>query len=112
MEVCIAQASDNTAAEAGAEKLWSTAEPVGTFLKMAAAWSARRHVELLVTRLAGEKNTWADELSRGRTARFLDRKDERVSVALRNFLDPTGCVTLHPPDAAWRDQVFAAQEPA
>ena len=63
-------ASDNTASEAGCEKLWSTAEPLGTVLKMAASWSARHHVELLVTHLAGEKNTWADELSRGRTARF------------------------------------------
>ena len=31
-------ASDNTAAEARTEKLWSTAEPLGTFLKPAAGW--------------------------------------------------------------------------
>ena len=105
-------ASDNTASEAGCEKLWSTAEALGTFLKMAASWSARHHVELLVTHLAGEKNTWADELSRGREARFHHRKEERVSIALHNFLDPTGCVTLHPPDAFWHDRILAAQEPA
>ena len=35
-------ASDNTTAEARTEKLWSTAEPLGTFLKLAAGWAARR----------------------------------------------------------------------
>ena len=105
-------ASDNTASEAGCDKLWSTAEPLGTFLKMAASWPARRRVELLVTHLAGEKNTWADELNCGRVARFQHRKEGRVSIALHNFLDPTGCVTLHPPDASWHERILAAQEPA
>ena len=105
-------ASGNTAEEAGTEKLWSTAEPLDTFLKMAAAWSARHHVELLVTHLSGEKNTWADELSRGKTARFQHRKEEIVSTALHNFLDPTGCITLHPPSASWHERMLAAQEPA
>ena len=105
-------ASDNTAAEAGTEKLWSTAEPLGSFLKMAAARSARHHVELLVMHLPGEKNTLADELSRGRLARFQHRPHERISIALHNFLDPSGCITLHPPDAAWHERMLAAQEPA
>ena len=105
-------ASDNTAAEAGTEKLWSTSEPLGTFLKMAAAWSARHQVELRVTHLAGEKNTWAVELSRGRAAHFQRRKEDRVSIALRNFLDPTGCIILHPPNASWHERMLAAQEPA
>ena len=50
-------ASDNTAAEAQTEKLWSTAEPLGSFLKLTAAWAARRHIELLVTHLAGEHSS-------------------------------------------------------
>ena len=57
-------ASDNTAAEARTEKLWSTAEPLGAFLKVAAGWAAPRHIEFLVTHHAGEYNQWADELSR------------------------------------------------
>ena len=105
-------ASDNTAAEAGTEKLWSTAEPLGTFLKMAASWSARHHVELLVMHLPGEKNNWADELSRGRTACFQHRLHERVSITLHNFLGPAGCVTLHPPDASWHECMLSAQEPS
>ena len=48
-------ASDNTAAESGTDKLRSTAEPLGTFFKMAASWSARHHVELLVTHLPEKK---------------------------------------------------------
>ena len=108
---CLPSASDNTAAEARTEKRWSTAEPLGSFLKLTAAWAARHHVELLVTHLAGEHNTWADELSRGNTSRFRHRAAQRVSLGLHIFQDATGCITLHPPDAAWCDTLLAAQLP-
>ena len=98
---CLPAASDNTAAEAQTEKRWSTAEPLGSFLKLTAAWAARRHIELLMTHLAGERNAWADELiSRGRLKRFEHRTAERVSIGLHQFLDASGCLTLHPPSAA------------
>ena len=103
-------ASENTAAEAKTEKLWSTAEPLGSFLKLTAAWAVKHHVELLVTHLAGEFNTWADELSRGNASRFRHRNAERVSIGLHQ--DAAGCITLHPPDAAWCDSLTAAQLPA
>ena len=48
-------ASDNAPTEAGLDKLWSNAEPLGSFLNMAAAWAAKHHVQFMVTRLAGEK---------------------------------------------------------
>ena len=48
-------ASDNTAAEARTETFWSTAEPLGSFVKLAAGWAARRYIELLVTHLAEAK---------------------------------------------------------
>ena len=70
---CLPAASDNTVAEAQTEKLWSTAEPLGSFLKLTAAWAARHHIELLVTHLAGEHDAWADELSRGKLHRFQHR---------------------------------------
>ena len=105
-------ASDNTAAEAQTEKPWSTAEPLGTFLKLTAAWAARRHVELLVTHFAGEQNTWTDELSRGQLKRFQHRTAERVSIGLHQFVDASGCVTLHPPHAAWCETLSAAQLPS
>ena len=90
---CLPSASDNTAAESRTEKLWSTAEPLGSFLKLTAAWAARHHVELLVTHLAGERNTWADELSRGNTSCFRHRTAQRVSLGLHLFQDATGCIT-------------------
>ena len=105
-------ASDNTTAKARTEKLWSTAEPLGSFLKLAAGWAARHHVEFLVTHHAGEYNQWADELSRRQLGRFRNRPHERISMPLRNFLDQSGCITLHPPDAAWPDTLVAAQSPA
>ena len=109
---CLPAASDNTAAESRTEKLWSTAEPLGSFLKLTAAWASRHHVELLVTHLAGEQNTWADELSRGNISLFKHRTAQRISLGLHNFQDATGCVTLHPPHVAWCDSLSAAQLPA
>ena len=105
-------ASDNTAAESRTEKLWSTAEPLGTFLKLAAGWAARHHIDFLVTHHAGEYNIWADELSRGRLSRFRRRMHERISMPLRNFLDPSGCITLRPHSAAWSETLIAAQSPS
>ena len=66
-------ASDNAPTEAGLDKLWSTAEPLRTFLKLAAAWAAKHHVDSQVTHLAGEKNTWADALSRNQPSVFRHR---------------------------------------
>ena len=98
---CLPAASDTAAAEAQTEKLWSTAEPLGSFLILTAAWAAKHHVELHVIHIAGEQNTWADDLSRGKLARFRHRTAERA----------TGCITLHPPHAAWCDSLSAAQLP-
>ena len=108
---CLPAASDNTAAEAQTKKLWSTAEPLGSFLKLTAAWAAKHHAELLVTHIAGEQNTWADELSRGKLIRFKHRAAQRFSVGLHQFYDASGCITLHPPHAAWCDSLRAAQLP-
>ena len=66
----LASASDNTAAEAGIKRLFTASEPLSGFLKTVAEWSARTNVRLALTHLAGEKNVWADELSRKRTHRF------------------------------------------
>ena len=50
-------------------KLFSTAEPLGTFLRLAATWAHLHRVQFEVEHLAvaGEKNVWADKLSRGNT---------------------------------------------
>ena len=104
-------ASDNTAAEAGVNKLFTTTEPLSQFLKQVAAWSARHDVELAVTHLAGEKNQWADELSRNKLQRFARRTSGRERISLAALSSPQGVITLHPPVAAWHDALAAAQHP-
>ena len=102
-------ASDNTAAEAGVNKLFTTTEPLSQFLKQVAAWSARHNVQLAVTHLAGEKNQWADELSRSKLQRFAKRTAGRERFSLASLSSPQGNVTLHPQVAAWHDELQAAQ---
>ena len=92
-------ASDNTAAEAGINKLFTAAEPLCIFLKLVASWSARRNVHLAVSHLAGEKNVWADELSRSKLHRFAHRTADRERIPLDMLARPQGVVTLHPPHA-------------
>ena len=49
----------------GLNKLFSTAEPLGTFLRLAATWAHLHRVQFEVEHLAGEKNAWADKLGLG-----------------------------------------------
>ena len=85
-QFALPSASDNTAARARAEKLWSAAEPLGGFLKL--GWAARRHIELLVTHLAGEYSTLADELSRGNKSRFRNLMTARHRIPLQVLFGP------------------------
>ena len=67
--------------------------------------------KLAVTHLAGEKNQWADELSRGQLHRFQRRTAGRERISLACLSSPQGNVTLHPHIAAWRDKLAEAQHP-
>ena len=102
-------ASDNTAAEAGINKLFTTTEPLCIFLKLVASWSARHNVHLAVSHLAGEKNVWADELSRSKLQRFAKRSADRERIPLDMLARPQGVVSLHPPHAAWAQPLLDAQ---
>ena len=102
-------ASDNTAAEAGINKLFTATEPLCTFLKLVACWSARRNVHLAVSHLAGEKNVWADELSRSKLQRFARRSADRERIPLDMLARPQGIVALYPPHAAWPQPLLDAQ---
>ena len=104
-------ASDNTSAESGVNRLFTTTEPLSHFLQIVAAWSAHANVRLALTHIAGEKNVWADELSRNRTARFQHREHERERISLSSLSCPKGTVTLHPQQAAWPDELRQAQFP-
>ena len=104
-------ASDNTAAEAGVNRLFTTSEPLSGFLKIVAEWSAHSNVRLALTHLAGEKNAWADELSRNRISRFQRRTHERERISLSSLSAPKGTITLRPQEAAWPDELRQAQHP-
>ena len=101
-------ASDNTAAESGINRLFTTSEPLSGFLKTVAEWSAHSYVRLALTHLAGEKNVWADEFSRNCTHRFAHRTHERERISLAALASPKGTATLH---AAWGDELKRAQQP-
>ena len=59
-------ASDNTSAESGLNKSFSTAELLGTFLRLAATWIHLHRVQFQVEHFAGKKNEWTDKLDRAR----------------------------------------------
>ena len=102
-------ASDNTSAESGLNKLFSTAEPLGTFLRLAATWAHLHRVQFEVEHLAGEKNVWADRLSRGRLAFLSHRSAERVRISLSQLASASHCVTLHDTSRDWPSGLRKAQ---
>ncbi|CAE7799268.1 unnamed protein product [Symbiodinium sp. CCMP2456] len=102
-------ASDNTSAESGLNKLFSTAEPLGTFLRLAATWAHLHRVQFEVEHLAGEKNVWADRLSRGRLAFLSHRSAERVRISLSQLASASHCVTLHDASKEWPSGLRKAQ---
>ena len=108
MQFILPTGCDNTAAESGINRLFSTAEPLSTFLRMVADWAHRHNVQLAVSHLAGEKNTWADELSRDKLHRFRHREAERVRMPLAFLAEHCQSISLHPPDARWATPLLAA----
>ena len=66
MPFALSTGSDNTSAQAGLNSLFTTAEPLSRFLRLAATWAEACHIELVVSHVAGEHNQLADDLSRNR----------------------------------------------
>ncbi|CAE7274006.1 hypothetical protein AK812_SmicGene39418 [Symbiodinium microadriaticum] len=102
-------ASDNTSAESGLNKLFSTAEPLGTFLRLAATWAHLHRVQFQVEHLAGEKNTWADKLSRGSIDFMQRRSADRVRITLPQLASASHSVSLHGTATHWPDTLVRAQ---
>ena len=102
-------ASDNTSAESGLNKLFSTAEPLGTFLRLAATWAHLHRVQFQVEHLAGEKNTWADKLSRGSIDFMQRRSADRVRITLPQLASASHSVSLHGTATQWPDTLLQAQ---
>ena len=104
-------AGSNTPTEAGVNKLFSTAWPLSLFLRLVASWSHARSVALLVSHVSGKKNVWADELSRDKLDRFRSRPLARFSFSLKELCQPES-ITLHPPQARWRENFLEASAAA
>ena len=102
-------ATDNTSAESGLNKLFSTAEPLGLFLRLAATWAHLHRVQFQLEHLAGEKNVWADKLSRDNIAFLQHRKAERRRITLAELASASHCVTLHNTGHAWPAPLVRAQ---
>ena len=102
-------ATDNTSAESGLNKLFSTAEPLGLFPRLAATWAHLHRVQFELEHLAGEKNVWADKLSRDNTSFLQHRSAERRRITLAELASASHCVTLHDTGHAWPASLVRAQ---
>ena len=102
-------ASDNTSAESGLNKLFSTAEPLGTFLRLAATWAHLHRVQFQVEHLAGEKNVWADKLSHGNIEFMQRRSADRVRITLSQLASASHSVSLHGTATHWPKTLVQAQ---
>ena len=58
--------------------------------------------------IPGTKNVWADDLSRDNLKRFAHRRRERLRFSPDSLARSGKCLTLHPPDARWREEHIAA----
>ena len=70
--------TDNSATEASLNKLFTTSWPLQLFVQLTAFWAHAHNVLLQPTHVPGRCNDWADDLSRGRLARFSHRPESRI----------------------------------
>ena len=105
--VTLPAASDNTAAEAGVNKLLSTRWPASVFLQMLGDFAFQHHVHLAVSHIPGPRNDWADDLSRQRTQRWLHYP--RFRLSLQDFFDIGRNIRLFPPHD-WPQYMFHLQK--
>ena len=102
--ICMPTGTDNTASEAGVNKLFTTAWPLQVFVQLVAAWAHKRKWSGIASHIPGERNIWADQLSRGNTSAF----EARVHFRPHDFWPHASALTLHPADAPWRPEHVAA----
>ena len=61
--------------------LFTTAWPLQIFVQLVAAWAYKRKWSVLALRVPGERNVWADQLSRGNTSAFDSKPHARFDFA-------------------------------
>ena len=63
--------------------MFTTSWPLQLFVQLTAFWAHAHNVLLQPTHVPGRSNDWADDLSRGRLARFSHRLRVAYASALR-----------------------------
>ena len=108
LQIQVPSGTDNTATEAGLNKLFTTKWPLCHFLRLIASWSHAHGIALMPSHIPGTKNVWADDLSRDNLKRFAHRRRERLRFSPDSLARSGKCLTLYPPDARWREEHIAA----
>ena len=100
--------TDNSATEASLNKMFTTSWPLQLFVQLTAFWAHARNVLLQPTHVPGRSNDWADDLSRGRLARFSHRPESRVRFSPAGLALSGRGIQLCSIDAPWRPEHLAA----
>ena len=100
--------TDNSATEASLNKLFTTSWPLQLFVQLTAFWAHARNVLLQPAHVPGRNNDWADDLSRGRLARFSHRRESRVRFSPAGLALSGRGIQLCPIDAPWRPEHLSA----
>ena len=100
--------TDNSATEASLNKLFTTSWPLQLFVQLTAFWAHAHNVLLQPTHVPGRCNDWADDLWRGRLARFSHRPESRIRFSLASLAMSGRGIQLCPMDAPWRPEHLAA----
>ena len=96
--------TDNSATEASLNKLFTTSWPLQLFVQLTAFWAHAHNVLLQPTHVPGRGNDWADDLSRGRLARFSHRPESRIRFSPAGLAMSGRGIQLCPMDAPWRPE--------
>ena len=99
--------TDNSATEASLNKLFTTSWPLQLFVQLTAFWAHAHNVLLQPTHVPGRCNDWADDLSRGRLARFSHRPESRIRFSPASLAMSGRGIQLCPMHAPWRPEHLA-----
>ena len=94
--------TDNSATEASLNKLFTTSWPLQLFVQLTAFWAHAHNVLLQPTHAPGRCNDWADDLSRGRLARFSHHPESRMRFSPASLAMSGRGIQLCPMHAPWR----------
>ena len=102
--ICVPSGTDNTAPEAGVNKLFTKGH------QLVAAWAYKHKWSVLASHIPGEHNVWADQLSRGNTSAFDGKPQARLRFRPHDFWPHKSMLSLHPPDSPWRPEHKSASQ--